>query len=56
MQVKDGSYSKYCIELETRKNIDAAASMPESLGQKAEQRSLSQDEQWISRKEPRLSP
>ena len=41
MQIKNGSCLKYCIEFKTRKNMNEAASIPESIGEKAEQRSLS---------------
>ena len=57
MQVKDGSFTKDCIEFKTRTNRDAPADhMLESLREKEEQRNYSQAELWISRKERRDGP
>ena len=57
MQVKDGSFTKNCFEVETRPLINTpTSSMDQTLVEKLEQRSSSQDQLLISHKERRSSP
>ena len=57
MQVKDTSYTKNCIEVETRPLINThTSSMDQTLVEKSEQYSSSQDELLISHKNRRRSP
>ena len=57
MQVKHGSFTKNCLDVETRPLINAAAtSMQQTLVEKSVQRSSSKDELLISHKERRRGP
>ena len=57
MQVKHGSFTKNCIEINTRPLINKpTSSMDQTLVENAEHRSSSKDEQLESIKEHRRSP
>ena len=57
MQVKDGSFTKNCFEVETRPLINTpTSSMDQTLVEKSEHRSSSQDDLSMSHKNRRRSP